>query len=966
MIYSNWIKGFCPHFKLFTTSSVFLIFLSFSLANLSARTLDAVRKSKQIDLVCAKLENPQIRQQIVEELAKKNSDAKKTAWAIALNQGWSPKGKINDVLYELIAIKDGLVYMYVTDNVNSAISIAVDPIRNTPPYNLNGTGVTVGIWDGGSIRATHQEFNGRVNVVDGGSNYNHATHVGGTVGATGIDSSALGMAPNVTINSYEWNYDASEMTSCAMSYAGEPGTIQVSNHSYGIVSGWEYSFLPPRWYGTWGNRESEYFGIYNSYAAGWDMVCYDAPYFLPFKSAGNNRSDVAPSEGATFEYYDDGWQTKTYNSSTDPCSDNWDNGGFDTINAHGNAKNIMTVGAVDDAVSGGSRDPASGIMTNFSGWGPSDDGRIKPDIVANGVCLYSSTANSDASYSTKSGTSMSSPSAAGAAILLVEYYGKLFPGQAMRSSTLKGLIIHTADDLGNTGPDYSYGWGLVNVEAAAVLIKEHHNYLSTSKIIESVLNENNPNDIYEFVWDGSSPVRLTLCWTDPPAMPLTSMDDPSPRLVNDLDIRIIGPNGSPVFYPYILDPTNPSGIATTGDNTLDNIEQIYITSSGIAGTYTVKIAYKGILTNNEQYYSLISSMPLNDLPPTALDSTVDTRLGIPQTINLNASDEGHPNPPGILTYVIESLPEQGILEDPCAGVISSNDVPYTLVDNGNQVVFTANMCHTGFDSFDFKANDGGTIPNGGESNIATISLNIVSTIYTANMDTDTGWIFDSGVGASKWEWGVPTGSGGEYGNSDPAFGFTDSNVIGYNLSGDYRNDIILTEWAKTPVIDCSNYINVKLIFCRWLNVEWSLYDHAYIEASNNGSNWERIWENTAEITDSSWILQTLDISTIADGQSTVFIRWGTGPTDYSARYSGWNIDDVEITGVKLSEPITGDFKPDCNVDLQDFAIFALAWLSSPGDDNWNQICDISEPNDNFINEFDLDVFCRSWLNGVSQ
>ncbi|GAG14734.1 unnamed protein product, partial [marine sediment metagenome] len=255
-------------------------------------------------------------------------------------------------------------------------------------------------------------------------------------GAAGIVASALGMAPSVLIDSYEWTSDVSEMTSRAMSYPNEPDKIQVSNHSYGRGCGWEMTDLSgtygPHWFGTWGYRESDYFGIYDSYVVQWDELCYNAPYYLPFKAAGNDRNDNAPDGGTWFWYWLAGWKRKKYNSARHPYDDGWDNGGFDTILTISNAKNIMTVGAVNDAVTGGVRDPSQGTMTSFSGWGPTDDGRIKPDIVTNGVGLYSPVASSDSSYASYSGTSMAAPSAAGAAMLLVDYYGRLFPGQAMR------------------------------------------------------------------------------------------------------------------------------------------------------------------------------------------------------------------------------------------------------------------------------------------------------------------------------------------------------------------------------------------------------------------------------------------------------------------------------------------------------------------------------------------------------
>ncbi|MHC4501492.1 MAG: S8 family serine peptidase, partial [Planctomycetota bacterium] len=270
----------------------------------------------------AGLSDPEERMRVVERLARRSEQRKAAAWHIAQSQGWVPKGQINDTVFELMAIEGDRVYAYKTCNLNAAISIGVDLIRNTAPYDVNGVDLMVGIWDGGGVRPTHQEFGGRVAIMDGAASISHATHVGGTIGAAGIQPSALGMAPRVLIDSYEWDADLSEMTSRAMSYPGEPDKIQMSNHSYGYICGWEHGFSPPRWYGTWGNRESDYFGIYDSEVAQWDGVCYNAPYYLPFKAAGNDRNDNAPSEGQVFRYYKwPKWRSKVYNSATDPYDD---------------------------------------------------------------------------------------------------------------------------------------------------------------------------------------------------------------------------------------------------------------------------------------------------------------------------------------------------------------------------------------------------------------------------------------------------------------------------------------------------------------------------------------------------------------------------------------------------------------------------------------------------------------------
>ena len=161
--------------------------------------------------------------------------------------------------------------------------------------------------------------------------------------------------------------------------------------------------------------------------------------------------------------------------------------------------------------------------------------------------------------------------------------------------------------------------------------------------------------------------------------------------------------------------------------------------------------------------------------------------------------------------------------------------------------------------------------------------------YSFDLDTNPGWAADG-----KWKWGPPTGQGGgEAGNPDPGSGDTGSNVYGFNLSGDYRNNLG-EKHLTTDAIDCTGLSGVEVLFSRWLNVETSSYDHARFRVSKNGSSWTTVWENSGEITDSSWTQRSYDISVLADGQPTVYLRWTMGTTDDSVVYSGWNIDDIEI------------------------------------------------------------------------
>ena len=185
----------------------------------------------------------------------------------------------------------------------------------------------------------------------------------------------------------------------------------------------------------------------------------------------------------------------------------------------------------------------------------------------------------------------------------------------------------------------------------------------------------------------------------------------------------------------------------------------------------------------------------------------------------------------------------------------------------------------------------------GEQVTRNVKLKILPpTIYEFLMDSNPGWTTEG-----QWEFGVPLGGGS--GNGDPTSGYSGNNVYGYNLSGDYDDDILET-YLTTTALDFSIYRDVQIIFQRWLGVEEATYDHAKIEASNNGSNWETIWEHTgtSHISDDSWQEIMLDISTVADQKSNVFIRWAMGASDSNLTFPGWNIDDVIFVGKTIPEP----------------------------------------------------------------
>jgi hypothetical protein len=505
-----------------------------------------------------------------------------------------------------------------TRNANAAISTGVDLIRDQSPF-VDGAGLSAGVWDGGSVRSTHVEFEDRVNLRDSAANDDHATHVAGTIGAAGVNADAKGMAPAITIESYDWNDDRTEMQAVGASYPGEPNTLYLSNHSYGYSRGWAQdpdSNWNWRFYGdelgTDTNGEEEAFGRYSNDSAAVDGIAETLPYYLIFWAAGNDRND-GPTAGSTAYTTWNGTNTVSYDPAIHPLGDGaWRENGYENIADEAIAKNVLTIGAVNDAVLAGTRDVANATMSGFSTWGPADDGRVKPELVANGVTLRSTLSGTDSQYGIYSGTSMATPNATGSAALLIHYFDSLFPGHAMRASTLKGLLIHSADDLGTAGPDYQTGFGLINVRPAVDLLEQYATYPGTQSLREGRLSNSNSADTLTFSADGTEPVKITLSWTDPEGTAGSVGDDRTPVLVHDLDVRVTDPDGTthfPYVLPFALDSANlRSAAAVQAENDVDPVEHIHIPTP-VAGDYTITVDYDGALSgaSGEQPYSLILS-----------------------------------------------------------------------------------------------------------------------------------------------------------------------------------------------------------------------------------------------------------------------------------------------------------------------------------------------------------------------
>ena len=245
-------------------------------------------------------------------------------------------------------------------------------------------------------------------------------------------------------------------------------------------------------------------------------------------------------------------------------------------------------------------------------------------------------------YALAAGTSMSTPNVSGSLLLLQQHYQNLNgPGNYLRAATLKALAIHTADEAGDApGPDYAYGWGLLNTLSAANLIR---GIGGGHEIIEASLANGGVNTHAVGVTSPDAVITATLVWADPPGTPpAPALDPPDLMLVNDLDLRIV--RGENTWFPWILNPAVPAAAASTGDNLRDNVEQVKITGADTC-SYSVEVRHKNTLQDSAaQNYSLLISV---DTPPPMgtllIDEdfsggmpggwSVDTTEGVDWTIN---------------------------------------------------------------------------------------------------------------------------------------------------------------------------------------------------------------------------------------------------------------------------------------------------------------------------------------------
>ncbi len=494
----------------------------------------------------------------------------------------------------------------------------VDDVHGSP-HHRTGRGVTLGIWDGGSVD-THADFGGRLTIADGATVHSHATHVAGTMAGDGYNSlnqggSAFqwkGMAPGADIISYDWNSNLVEHDSAINTYG-----IALSQNSWGYT-------VDEALY-----NNCYLYGDYHTSSADHDAIVtglYGKRIPIVF-AAGNERNDG------------------DCGMTSDPPYVNYAN-----LLSPGTAKNVIAVGATN---------AADDSMTDYSSWGPTDDGRTKPDVVAPGgdaaVPIMSTTTGD--TYGGMYGTSMAAPTVSGIIGLLIEGYVATF-GTDPLPSTMKALLVQTAVDLDdgtsyyNPGPDYASGYGRVDAQAAmdeliAQHLREDHVLHSNTRVFTVTVPASTPA------------LTVTLAWDDEPGAV-----NANPALVNDLDLTLVQPDGTTTHLPWVLDPANPSNDATTGADHINNVEQVVV-NSPVAGTWEIRVAGTTVPVG-PQWFSLVAPVTIYGNASPAIAGLPDQWLlmndSADNAIDLWAYASDPETLDGDLSFAIDNTP------DPNAGV----------------------------------------------------------------------------------------------------------------------------------------------------------------------------------------------------------------------------------------------------------------------------------------------------------
>lgn len=396
--------------------------------------------------------------------------------------------------------------------------------------DYTGENIGVLVRDDGIV-GPHIDFQGRIdNSSATGTGQTHGDGVSGILtGAGNLDPTKRGMAAgaNLFVSNYGSNFlDAATTTRI------NNGTVLITNSSYGDGCN----------------------GGYTNNTVNVDNQMFNTPSLLHVFSCGN--------------------------SGTSNCGYGAGSGWGNITGGHKQGKNVIATANLF----------FDGSLVNSSSRGPAYDGRIKPDIAANGQNQLSTNENN--LYLSFGGTSGAAPGIAGVSAQLYQAYQEANGGVLPSSALIKATLLNTTNDAGNVGPDYKFGWGIVNGLRAGLLIEE-------GRHLTSSVAQGNTNTHTIAVPVGTKQVRFMLYWADPAAM-----NGASTALVNDLDLVVTDP-ASATLLPWILNPApNAAALdapATNGADHLNNMEQVLINNPA-AGNYTLDISGFSVPMGAQTYY----------------------------------------------------------------------------------------------------------------------------------------------------------------------------------------------------------------------------------------------------------------------------------------------------------------------------------------------------------------------------
>jgi hypothetical protein len=451
-----------------------------------------------------------------------------------------------------------------------------------------------GITDEWTVDPTHVEFGGRVTILHDTSyvetptdwaDLNHATSVAGNLAAGGISNpKCRGPAPSAQILSMIIAYDPVK----ELKYAARNLGMKISSNSWGYDA--DTDIFPPHRLQSVGVQTAEAlqskFGYYPNFNFATDEMI-DKTDVLVFWAAGNEAYTIVllplPDEMNKIRVPDE-WH-RTYPR-------------YDTMLVNASAKNVLAIGAThkDD------------VICAFSSQGPGFDGRLGPHLVGPGFDMLTLASGNE--YANGSGTSGSCPMVAGVAALLIDQYRKIHQTDPS-AELIKAILINSARDLGPAGPDYTYGYGMVDAQLGARTISGQEDVEETGKVKSLFIEDrikHKQEHIYSFeVPQNKDQLRVTLVWHDKPGR----------KLVNNLDLWVQYGNEKKIL-PLALDPNNPTAPATNDRNKRDTSEHLLIDKPK-AGEWTIGVKGQKIPKGRQDYALVISASKGNNPPVTKTD-----------------------------------------------------------------------------------------------------------------------------------------------------------------------------------------------------------------------------------------------------------------------------------------------------------------------------------------------------------